>query len=223
MIRIFVGYDAVETVAFTTLSHSIQARASEPVSITPVKLEQLRSIFTRPRNALQSTDFAFSRFLVPWLCGFEGWAIFMDCDMLALADVAELWRLRDPRYAVQVVKHQHVPEEDRKFLGAQQTRYEKKNWSSLMLMNCARCTALSPAFVNVASGLELHQFKWLDSDREIGELPSDWNLLVGYDAKRINAGIVHFTKGGPWFPEYALCDYAAEWFAARDAAFAAKR
>src|SRR5216684_7212308 len=197
MIRVFVGYDQREAAAFSVLSHSIHSRSSAPVSITPVMLSQLRGVYRRERNPLQSTDFSFSRFLTPYLCGYEGWAIFTDCDMLVLDDIAKLWALRDERYAVQVVKHVHVPKEETKFLGEKQTKYEKKNWSSVMLMNCAKCKALTPEFVNRASGLELHQFKWLESDNLIGSLPAKWNHLVGYDAPRADASLVHFTIGGP--------------------------
>jgi lipopolysaccharide biosynthesis glycosyltransferase len=135
----------------------------------------------------------------------------MDCDMLVLDDIAELWKLRDDRFAVQVVKHHHVPKEETKFLGEKQTKYEKKNWSSVMLMNCARCTRLTPEYVNTASGLELHQFKWLENDDLIGEIPSRWNHLVGYDAPRRDAALVHYTIGGPYFEEYRNCEYANEW------------
>ena len=211
MIRVFVGYDSREAVAFSVLSHSIHARASEPVSVAPVMLDQLKGVYRRERNPLQSTDFSFSRFLTPWLCDYRGWALFTDCDMLMLDDVAALWRLREDRYAVQVVKHHHVPKEERKFLGATQTKYEKKNWSSVMLMNCERCTALTPEFVNGATGLELHQFKWLGNDDLIGEIPARWNHLVGYDPPRPDAALVHFTIGGPYFDEYRDCEYAAQW------------
>ena len=217
MIRVFIGYDAVEAVAFSVLAHSINVRASQPVQIAPVMLDQLQGVYRRERNPLQSTEFSFSRFLVPWLCGFEGWAVFMDCDMLVREDIAELWKLRDERYAVQVVKHMHVPKEETKFLGAVQTKYEKKNWSSVMLMNCARCTALTPDYVNRASGLELHQFKWLEGDHLIGEIPHAWNHLVGYDPPRRDASLVHYTIGGPYFDAYRDCEYAKEWFAERDA------
>ena len=217
MIRIFIGYDAREAVAFSVLAHSIHARASQAVAIAPVMLSELAGVYRRERSPLQSTDFSFSRFLVPWLCGYEGWAAFMDCDQLVLEDVAKLWALRDERYAVQVVKHNHAPKEEVKFLGAKQSKYEKKNWSSVMLMNCARCRALTPEFVNTASGLELHQFKWLDSESLIGEIPSRWNHLVGYDAPRPDAALVHYTIGGPYFPEYSDCEYSREWFAERDA------
>ena len=210
-IRVFIGYDTREAIAFSVLSHSIHTRASQPVSIAPVMLSQLEHVFRRERNALQSTEFSFSRFLTPYLCGYEGWAIFTDCDMLMLDDVAKLWALRDERYAVQVVKHMHVPKEDVKFLGAVQTKYEKKNWSSVMLMNCARCKALTPEYVNRASGLELHQFKWLEGDHLIGELPPRWNHLVGYDAPDPRAGLAHFTIGGPYFKAYEDCEYANEW------------
>ncbi len=217
MIRVFIGYDAREAAAFSVLSHSIHARSSEPVSITPLVLSELRDVYRRERNPLQSTDFSFSRFLTPWLCDYDGWAIFMDCDMLVLDDIARLWRLRDERYAVQVVKHDHVPKEEVKFLGAVQTRYEKKNWSSVMLMNCGKCRALTPDYVNTASGLELHQFQWLDGERLIGEIPHAWNHLVGYDPPRRDASLVHYTIGGPYFEAYRDCEYAKEWFAERDA------
>jgi len=223
MIRIFIGYDSKEVVAWNVLAHSIQARSSAPVCIAPVMLSQLSGVFDRPRNDMQSTEFSFSRFLTPYLAGFEGWAIFMDCDMLMRRDVAALWKLRDDRYAVQVVKHVHVPKEDTKFLGQAQTKYEKKNWSSVMLMNCAKCTALTPEYVNRASGLELHQFKWLGDDRLIGELPHGWNHLVGYDSPDPSASLAHFTIGGPWFDEYRDCEFAGEWFEAREAMLASAR
>jgi len=217
MIRVFIGYDPREAAAFGVLAHSIHARSSEPVAIAPLMLSELRGVYRRERDPLQSTDFSFSRFLTPWLCDYRGWAIFMDCDMLVLEDIAKLWRLRDERYAVQCVKHVHVPKEEVKFLGALQTKYQKKNWSSVMLMNCAKCTALTPHYVNRASGLELHQFKWLEGDHLIGEIPHAWNHLVGYDAPRRDASLVHYTIGGPYFEAYRDCEYAAEWFAERDA------
>ncbi|MFN7087003.1 MAG: glycosyltransferase [Burkholderiales bacterium] len=215
MINVFIGYDPREAVAFSVLAHSIHVRASEPVAITPLMLSQLRRVFTRERHPLASTDFSFSRFLTPFLSGYSGWSIFMDCDMLMLDDIAELFGLRDERYAVMVVKHDHVPRESVKFLGEPQSRYEKKNWSSVMLFNNARCTALTPHYVNTASGLDLHQFKWLESEALIGELPARWNHLVGYDAPRSDAALVHYTLGGPYFDEYRDCEYAEAWRAER--------
>jgi hypothetical protein len=164
VIPVFIGFDPRETVAFHVLSHSIQRHASEPVSIAPLVLDQLQGVLTRERHPLQSSDFSFSRFLTPHLSGPRGWSVFMDCDMLMLEDIARLWALRDERYAVMVVKHQHKPRETVKFLGEPQSKYEKKNWSSVMLFNNARCAALTPEYVNRASGLELHQFKWLESE-----------------------------------------------------------
>ncbi len=217
MIRVFVGYDPREAAAFNVLSHSIQVRASRPVAIVPLMLSQLGGIYTRERNPLQSTDFSFSRFLTPCLSGYEGWSIFMDCDMLVLDDIAKLSDLRDERYAVMVVKHDHRPREEIKFLDAVQTKYEKKNWSSVMLFNNAKCRMLTPEYVNAATGLELHQFKWLGDDGLIGGLPPRWNHLVGYDAPSPDVSNVHYTLGGPYFDEYRDCEYAAEWFAEREA------
>jgi hypothetical protein len=174
-------------------------------------LTQLKQIMTRERHPLQSTDFSFTRFLTPYLSDYTGWSIFMDCDMLALDDIARLYSLRDDRYAVMVVKHDHVPREDRKFLDQPQTPYQKKNWSSVMMFNNAKCRALSAEYVNGASGLELHQFKWLDRDDLIGSLPTRWNHLVGYNPPRQDASLVHFTLGGPYFEGYSECEYATEW------------
>lgn len=211
MIRVFIGFDPRETVAFNVLSWSIQRRASQAVSIAPLALSQLYGVLTRERHPLQSTDFSFSRFLVPWLSGFQGWSLFMDCDMLMLDDVARLWELRDERHSVMVVKHDHRPRETSKFLGEPQSAYQKKNWSSVMLFNNARCGALTPDYVNAASGLELHQFRWLQREDDIGALPPAWNHLVGYDDPRPDAALVHFTLGGPYFPAYAECEYAGAW------------
>jgi lipopolysaccharide biosynthesis glycosyltransferase len=216
MIRVFIGYDPREAVAFSVLAHSIYARASEPVTVAPLMLSALRGVFDRARHPLQSTDFAFTRFLVPYLSGYAGWSIFTDCDMLVLDDIASLWRLRDDRYAVMVVKHDHQPRESAKFLGQPQTQYPKKNWSSVMLFNNARCTTLSTEYVNRASGLELHQFKWLASDDLIGALPRRWNHLVGYHPPSRDVALVHYTLGGPYFDEYRNCEYAEEWRRERD-------
>lgn len=217
MIRVFIGYDPREAVAFSVLAYSIQARATEPVAITPLMLSQLKGVLTRERHPLQSSDFSFSRFLTPYLSDYAGWSVFMDCDMLVLDDIASLYGLRDDRYAVMVVKHNHVPREKVKFLGEPQSKYDKKNWSSVMLLNNAKCRALTPEYVNTASGLDLHQFKWLGDDGLIGELPSRWNHLVGYDTPRGNVALVHYTLGGPYFEEYRNCDYSMQWFAERDA------
>ena len=217
-LRVFIGHDPHEIVAYNVLAHSINRRASRPISITPLMLSQLGGFMWRERNPLQSTEFSFSRFLTPYLAGYEGWAMFMDCDMLMLDDVANLFDLCDDRYAVMCVKHHHVPEEDIKFLGAVQTKFEKKNWSSVLMFNCAKCTALTHDYVNTASGLELHQFKWLESDDLIGEIPHRWNHLVDYDAAVPVPELsnIHFTIGGPYFTEYADCGYADLWMAEKE-------
>jgi hypothetical protein len=225
MIRVFIGYDSREAVAFNVLSHSIQERSSVPVAITPVRLSQLGDVFQRERHPLQSTDFSFSRFLVPHLCDYDGWAIFMDCDMLMLDDIAELWSLRDERYAVMCVHHNHVPVEKVKFLGAVQTEYEKKNWSSMMMFNNARCRALTPEYVGVAEGLDLHRFHWLDGDHLIGEVPHRWNHLVDYDPPEPldQISMLHYTIGGPYFDAYRNCGFAEEWWAERESMLEAER
>lgn len=218
-VRVFIGYDRRMPVLFHVLSHSILARASVPVAIIPLVLPHLEGMLARDINENQSTEFSFSRFLVPYLSGFDGWSLFLDNDMLFLDDIAKLWSLRDDRYAVQVVKHHHVPGASRKFLGEKQTSYEKKNWSSVMLFNNRLCQSLTPEFVSSASGLELHQFKWLQDEAAIGDLPHQWNHLVDYDPALPAAEIsnLHYTAGGPYFADFSDCGYAGEWLAERDA------
>ena len=212
MINVFIGYDEKEKVAYNVLSYSILKNSTRPVAITPIYLPNIRDDFVRERIPKQSTDFAFSRFMIPHLMNYQGWALFMDCDMLMFEDVSKLWRMRDDSKAIQVCKHNYTPKEDKKFLGQVQTKYEKKNWSSFMLINCKKCTTLTPDYVNKASGLELHQFKWLEGDHLIGDLPLEWNWLVGEYEYKDDVYNVHYTKGGPWFEDYAKCDYSQDWF-----------
>jgi hypothetical protein len=214
VLRIFIGYDARESVAFHVLSHSLLRRSSVPISIAPLARNHLRGLYRRPRGPTESTEFSMTRFLVPALSDYRGWSIFMDCDMLCRADIAALAAEieRQPDKAVLVCKHDYTPRTERKFLDQVQTRYTRKNWSSLMLFNNERCRALSADYVNAASGLELHRFAWMD-DGLIGTLPLAWNWLVGEYEYNAEAKIVHFTIGGPYFDAYSSCDYASEWFA----------
>lgn len=214
-LNIGIGFDQKESVAWHTLVHSILSRSSVPVSIIPVKRSCLTDIHDRPLHEKQSNEFSFTRFLLPYLCNYEGWSIFMDCDMLVRADIKKLYEHRDERYAVQVVKHDYTPRDDTKYLGTRQYPYEKKNWSSVMLMNNERCRFLTPAYVNRASGLDLHQFKWLHDDGLIGEIPVEWNHLVGEYPPNPEAKNVHFTIGGPYFHEYEHQEHSENWFTER--------
>ena len=214
MLQIYIGYDPRESVAFYTLAHSISRRSSVPISVAPLVQSQLKGLYRRARGPTESTEFSLTRFLVPALSEYRGWSVFMDCDMLCRANIAELaaYTERHPEKAVLVCKHDYVPKTERKFLDQVQTKYARKNWSSLMIFNNERCRSLGVDYVNTASGLDLHRFAWLD-DGAIGELPLEWNWLVGEYAYNPAARIVHFTIGGPYFDAYRDCDYAGEWFA----------
>ena len=212
MISVFIGYDSKVKIAYHVLAESILKHSSEPVSIHPIYLPNLQKIHNRKQNVLASTEFSFSRFLVPYLMNYQGWAVFMDSDMVMISDIAELWQLRNKKYALQVCKHEYTPNAEKKFLGNTQTIYAKKNWSSLMLMNCSQCKTLTTDYVNTATGLELHQFKWLKDEHLIGEIPLEWNWLVGEYPYKDNVKNIHFTEGGPYFKEYENTEYADKWF-----------
>lgn len=221
-IPVFIGYDARERAATNVLMDSLYHHSSAPLSITPLVTPQLEraGLYRRERDPKQATAFSFTRFLVPSLMGYQGWCIFLDCDMLCRGDIAALWSQRDDRFAVMCVQHQHTPRESVKFLGEPQTPYPKKNWSSLMLLNTSRCRTLTPEYVNSASGLELHRFHWLAGDHEIGAIEGGWNHLVDVQdpAAAPESPLLHWTLGGPWFREQRTMGgpLAAEWFAARD-------
>ena len=215
MLRIFIGYDSKEIVAYHTCVQSIIDHATQPVAITPVCLTHMTE-YRKPRHSTQSTEFSMSRFMVPYLCDYQGTAIFVDCDTIFRADPAELMMFAHegsyPQKAVYVVKHDYTPNSKVKFLDQIQTTYEKKNWSSVVVFNNWKCKKLTPKYINKAGGLELHQFKWLDSDDDIGALPVEWNHLVGEYLEDPTANLVHFTQGTPCFSGWENQEHSDEWF-----------
>ena len=216
VIRIFIGYDPVERVAWHAMASSIYEQSTRPVALIPVNIRNLNGIFTRQRDPKQSNEFSFTRFLVPYLAGFEGYALFFDCDMLLRTDINEIFSVLDeqPDKAVYVVKHSYEPRDDIKYLNTVQYKYPRKNWSSVMLWNCGHPAnkQITPDYVNTASAMDLHRFSWL-KDEDIGELDVRWNWLVGeYDQPPADVKNVHWTIGGPYFTEYKDSDFSDEWF-----------
>ncbi len=222
IIPIYIGYDHRERAATNVLIDSLYQKSSVPLSITPLVTDQLKKsgLYTRERDPKQSTDFSFTRFLVPYLQNYEGWAMFMDCDMLCREDINNLWNQRSDEYALMCVKHEHTPKKKIKFLGEIQSKYPKKNWSSLMLINCSKCKALTLDKVNSASGLDLHRFSWLNNEKLIGEIKDNWNFLVDeqeIETSQINKSnppLLHWTLGGPWFKAQRKIknSFNEEWF-----------
>lgn len=216
MIPLFVGFDQREACCFHALNQSILDHASVPVSITPLHVPMLGD-FDGQQDG--SNAFIYSRFLVPELMGYRGWAIYCDSDMLFRADPAELWALRDPSKAVMVCRHEYKTRAPRKQIGtefeAKNEDYPCKNWSSLILWNCGHPlnVILTRQFVAEAGGRQLHRFEWLN-DKHVGRLPLYWNWLVGEYEYYANANLVHYTLGAPALPHYRHCDYADDFFAA---------
>ena len=216
LLKIFIGFDPVESVAWHTMVHSILSRSSVPVAIIPINISNLKGIFNRERDPKQSNEFSFTRFLVPYLSNYEGLAAYFDCDMMLRTDISELFEYakRDPMKALHVVQHDYEPREGIKYLNTIQYRYPRKNWSSVVLWNCGHPSnrAVTPEFVNTASPMELHRFQWLN-DSEIGALDVRWNWLVGdYSDPPPDVCNVHWTVGGPYFHEYKDADFSQEWF-----------
>ena len=221
-LRIFIGWDSREPEAYEVAKFSLERRASVPVAVTPIKVAELRArnLFRREADPLASTEFTYTRFLTPALAGFRGWALFFDCDFLWLGDVAGLLDYTRTTKAVFCVQHDYRPKETTKMDGAVQTTYPRKNWSSLMLFNCEHPSArkLTPEVVNRESGAYLHRMQWA-ADDEIGALPVEWNWLEGWNEKPAHGTpkAVHFTRGGPWFPNWQHVDYGDLWRAEHEA------
>lgn len=215
-LRIFIGFDERETVAWHVLVNSIMENSTMPVTFTPLNLSNLQCIDIEKKDARASNTFSYSRFLVPYLSAYKGKAIFMDCDMLMTADISKLFdEINSSSKAVHLVKHDYVSKVSKKYLGNNQENYPRKNWSSFVVWNCSheKNKILSPEYIKSSSPAHLHRFSWLD-DSEIGELGREWNWLVteyDFNDKTPLPKNIHWTLGGPYFNEYSDTDFSDLW------------
>lgn len=213
MIVCYTGFDKREEVGFHTFVSSVLHHTSEPVAFIPLNMDMQRD---------GSNAFTYARFLIPYLQNYEGWALFVDgADMIVKADLAELWVKRDESKAVQVVQHHYKTQHPRKYVGtkmeADNRDYACKNWSSVMLINCAhrRWRKITPETVANMNGAELHRFSFLDAC-DIGELSAYWNWLADEYGPNPEAKLLHWTAGIPAFEHYKNAPHAADWFAAKE-------
>lgn len=218
-IRVFVGYDTREDIAYRVCKHSIESLSTVPVKIEPLIQKDLRKagIYTREVDQLASTEFTFTRFLIPHLCNFKGWALFVDCDFVFKQDIRQLFAQKNNNFAIMCAQHDYTPKEGTKMDGQQQSQYPRKNWSSMMLINCEHPAnkIVTADFVNdpLKTGAFLHRFSWLP-DNLIGKISHEWNWLVGWykEPQDGRPQALHYTEGGPWFKEYKNCEYATEYY-----------
>ena len=213
MIRITIGYDEREAVAYHTFCQSILEKSSMPVAFTPLVLKAPPNYVEKHTDG--SNAFIYSRFLTPALFDFKGWAIFADGDMICRDDIAKLWALRDETKAVMCAKHDYKTKAQDKYLGNKNQDYPRKNWSSMVLWNCAHPAnaILKPDFVMQQTGAFLHRFSWLD-DSLVGEFDKTWNWLTTEYPDNYDAHLLHYTLGTPCFKDYQSSDMADEWHAA---------
>jgi hypothetical protein len=220
---VFIGYDPLEDAAAKMLANSIRQNTREDIKIIPIIRDELLaySRFMRPIDPNGSTQFSITRFLVPFLMNYSGTGIFFDCDMLITRDIKEMFDLADPSFAVQVPKHDYVPKTPDKMGGLPQTSYPKKQWSAVVIYNCAHESnkALTPKVVTNAEPKFLHRFEWL-KEEEIGGIPLEYNFLVGEedmpDTLPFN---IHHTLGAPIFRDCQQVDYADHWKAEFNSTF----
>jgi len=210
MISIFIGYDTNETIAYHVCSNSIIRHATKPINIIPLSLTLLANYVETHTDG--SNEFVYTRFLVPNLMNYKGWAIFIDGDMVLQDDIDKLWNLKDESKAVMVVKHNYKTKQSQKYLGAKNEDYPRKNWSSVILWNCGHIAnrVITPEFIQTATGPEVHRFSWL-SDDLIGELPIEWNWLADEFGSNKAAKLIHYTLGTPCFEEFKNTPMSEVW------------
>jgi lipopolysaccharide biosynthesis glycosyltransferase len=210
MIPIFIGYDPREAVAYHVCSNSIIRHSSQPVAFAPLALNILKGYEETHTDG--SNHFIYSRFLVPHLMGYKGWAIFMDGDMLVRDDITKLWDLREEDKAVMVVKHKYETKLTTKYLGSKNENYPCKNWSSVILWNCEHPAnkKLTPELIQDSTGAFLHRFTWL-KENQVGQLPIEWNWLPDEYGVNPSAKLCHYTLGTPCFHDFATTTMADEW------------
>ncbi len=232
---IWIGFDPREAAAFAVAKHTVRRHLTRPVPIRGLVLSYLQKagLYYRPiefkpsaadrpimwdpiSGAPMSTQHANARFLVPHLAQY-GWALFMDGDMLVRGNLVRMFDKLDSRYAVYCVKHKHEPAAGHKMDGQEQTRYARKNWTSFIVFNCEHPSnkRLTVEMINTLPGRDLHRLCWLDDD-EIGELPPEWNFLVGHTDPSVVPQVVHFTEGVPDMVGYENVQYADDWRIALD-------
>jgi hypothetical protein len=215
MIPLYTGFDPREEAGSHAFHSSVIERASEPVSFCPLHLPHLARFYDAGQRD-GSNSFIYTRFLIPFLQGYSGWALFADgADMLCRADIAELWALRDQFKAVQVVQHEYQTRHPRKYVGTRMETgnadYPRKNWSSVMLINCAHYDwrRITPESLVGMSGADLHRFTFI-APKALGALPVEWNWLADEYGHNPGAKLVHWTAGTPAFKHYADAPHADE-------------
>ena len=210
MIKIFIGYDATETIAYHVCVNSLIRHSSDLLSIMPLAENNLPHYAETHTDA--SNSFIYKRFLIPELMDYKGWALSIDGDMIVQEDIVNLWNLRDDSKAVLCVHHNYETKQKIKYLGCKNENYPRKNWSSVVLWNCSHPAnrILTSNYVSTNSGSTLHRFKWLE-DELIGELPIKWNWLPDEFGENYSASLLHFTLGTPCFPKFANSPMACEW------------
>jgi hypothetical protein len=218
-IRLYAGFDPREEVGYHAFCSSVIEHATVPVSISPLGPKTVSRLYSEGQRD-GTNAFIYLRFLIPYLEDFQGMAIFCDgADMVMDADIAELAALYDPFKAVQVVKHEYRTKHPRKYVGTQMEAdngdWPKKNWSSVMLINCGHYAwrSMTPEVVGTVPGYHLHRFEFIQ-ERFVGELPKEWNCLVDEGQDATGAKLLHWTAGIPGFKHYRGAPMAHKWFAA---------
>tara|TARA_R100000951_G_C2613743_1_gene172057 strand:- start:129 stop:809 length:681 start_codon:yes stop_codon:yes gene_type:complete len=211
-LKVFIGWDSREDIAYQVAKYSI-LKHNPNIEVYPIKLDEMRKqgLYTRDDDKKGSTEFTISRFLVPYLSNYEGYSLFIDCDMVCLRDLEFVLEFADDDKDVYCVQHHYDPKSMVKMDGKEQHIYPRKNWSSVMLFDNKNCTALTPEIVNTETPMYLHRMMWTE-DRRIGKLPPKFNFLAGYyDYEKENPVLIHYTDGGPWFKEYHNCPHSDLW------------
>lgn len=209
-LHVYYGHEDRVEAGSTAFVRSVVAHARKPIALHPIS----RQIVDAPEG---TNAFTYRRFLVPYWQDYRGWAVFVDgADMICRGDINELMEYNDYYSAVQVVQHSYATKHPRKYLGtpmeADNPDYPRKNWASVMLINCAHFAwrEITPDFVQRADPMHLLQLRFI-RDSDIGPIPVQWNWLVDEYGPEVNAKLLHYTAGVPGIAAHADAPMADEW------------
>jgi hypothetical protein len=209
-LNIYVGYDSnmndLEGVCKLSILKSIEeslggGKWNNYLEFKPeIKILDIAKLPDYNREyANQSTEFTYSRFLIPYLENYEGFSLFVDNDFIFTKTPLSMFNYLSPDDAVACIKYPHYEHDATKFDGEVNIDYPCKLWSSMMFFNNGHedCKKLTPEVVNTWTGKQLHQFEWTD---KISEIPQKYIFVEGYDnpEEKWDYTGIHYTRGGPW-------------------------
>jgi lipopolysaccharide biosynthesis glycosyltransferase len=196
-IRVFVGADESQLVPAAVLEYTIRKHTAGRVEFTTMRdlpVPMPKDPAKRPR-----TGFSFYRFMLPKLAGYQGRALYLDCDMQVFANLSELWAIP---FDGQTVLCTYQPEPPERWKGNKS--FKPGRHLAVMMLDCSR---LDWDVHEIVRGLDEDRYGYTElmsdlaivPEEQIEErIPVEWNSLEHYEAGTTK--LVHYTQvpTQPW-------------------------